>query len=393
MDKDKDWIYINRFIFGDKERSKVNEVIDSDWFAGNSKYNIEFENRLKDFSGCKYCITTNSGSAAIETALLTLIQLGKIKTWDKFLHPLVTFPTSLSSVVFLGMKPVFVDSDEGTYVISTDGIKRAFREHPDISFAIIPNLLGNIPNVDILLECLDGKPLILDSCDSMGGKWGTREFISYGDMGAYSFYSSHHISTMVGGALVTNNDEYYDYAKSIVFWGRNFETDKLDRVQNFLKRYSYKTLGLDAQMSAIQAGIGLTQIEQLPEIIGRRWYIFSKLQRLFSKYQNYFILPTRTSDKAEPSWFGYPLTIRPNSMFTREDFVNYLLDNKVEIRPLMGGNILNHPPFQKIDYELVGGTQIADSVFSRGLFIPGYAMDEHTEQRYFAILEGFLNKY
>jgi len=275
------WIYINKFIFGDLEKQKVNEVINGNWFAGNSKFNVEFENCIKRFANIKHFQLTNSGSSALEIAIQVLIQSGRIKPGDLFLHPLITFPTSLSSAVMAGLVPVFVDSDPGTYQISTEGIKQALQEYPGIKLAIIPALFGNIPDMDVLKESLGDRYLIVDSCDTIGSKWEDKEFISYGDMGAYSFYSSHHISTMVGGGLATNNDEFYELAKSMTFWGRDFSTDNLSLVENFLKRYTYRTLGLDAQLNSISAGIGLAQMEKLPDIIGRRKYVFTKLQKLF----------------------------------------------------------------------------------------------------------------
>jgi CDP-6-deoxy-D-xylo-4-hexulose-3-dehydrase len=392
--KPGDWTYINKLQWGQPELDKITEALDSDWFAGNSKFNTNFEKKVSEFSGLKYVQTMNSGSAALEIAVQTLVQKKIWRRGDKILHPALTFPTSIASAIMAGLVPVFVDVDEGTYVISDDGMEKAFEIHPDIKGAVIPALLGNAPNIDKLKTLLDNKPLIIDSCDVMGTKWDGREIGSYGDFAAYSFYGSHHISTFgVGGALATDNPEYSVAMKSMCFWGRDFSADGLDPIQNFLRRYSYSYIGLDAQMSAVQAAFGLAQFDRLPEYLGERNAVFNRLHNLFLRYQDYFILPMRTDIKADINWFCFPITLRQGTPFTREFFVKYLLDNKIEIRPIMAGNLTNHLPYAMIKSEIVGSLHNSDVVSRRGFFIPGCPMPSDQLENYITVLEGFLKKY
>jgi CDP-6-deoxy-D-xylo-4-hexulose-3-dehydrase len=289
--------------------------------------------------------------------------------------------------------PVYADVGEGTYVLSDEQIERAFERYPDIAGAIVPALLGNIPNIDLLLEKLGDKPLILDSCDVMGTKWRGNEVATYGTFAAYSFYGSHHISTFgVGGGVGTNNPEYAEMARSLVFWGRDFSTDGLDLVQNFLRRYSYSSIGLDAQMTAVQAGFGLAQMERLPEYLGQREAVFRRLQNTFSRYLEYFHLPTRASDKADISWFCYPITLTADAPFSREFFAKYLLENKIEIRPVMA-TILDHEPFANGNYYLIGNIRNANVVARRGFFLPSCPMESDQLQNYIEVIEKFLRKY
>jgi len=396
--KNKDWSvgqtsYINKLYWGKPEVRKVLDVLEGDWFGGNSKFNTEFEQKLAAFTGMRHFQTTNSGSAGLEVAVQTLIQKGIWKSGDKILHPALSFPTSISSAIMAGLIPVYADVGEGTYVLSDESIEKAFEKHPDIAGAIVPALLGNVPNLELLRKHLGDKPLILDSCDVMGSKWDGREVGSYGDFAAYSFYGSHHISTFgVGGGVATNNPDYARYAKSLVFWGRDFSTDGLNPVENFLRRYSYESVGLDAQMSAVQAAFGLAQLERLPEYLGQREVVFRKLQNLFSRYMDYFILPTRVSDRVDISWFCYPLTLSPNTPFSREFFVKYLLDNKVEIRPIMS-NLLDNAVFSNTNHIVIGNTRNADIVARRGFFLPACPMSEEQLDNYINTLEGFLKRY
>lgn len=385
--------YINKLYWGRPEVRKIVEVLEGDWFGGQSKFNKEFEQKLSEFSGMRYFQTTNSGSSGLEVAVQTLVQKGIWKVGDKILHPALSFPTSISAAIMAGLIPVYADVGEGTYVLSDESIERAFQSHPDIKGAIIPALLGNTPNLELLRKHLGDKPLILDSCDVMGTKWDEREVGSYGDFAAYSFYGSHHISTFgVGGGVATNNADYAEYAKSLVFWGRDFSTDSLSPVENFLRRYSYSSIGLDAQMSAAQAAFGLAQLDRLPEYLGQRDIVFKRLQNLFSRYMDYFILPTRVSDRADISWFCYPLTLSVNTPFSREFFVKYLLEHKVEIRPVMS-NLLDNAVFANTNHHVVGNTRNADIVARRGFFLPACPMSEEQLEYYISTLEGFLKKY
>jgi len=389
-----DWTFINKLVWDEKELLSLVDCLSGDWFGGNSKFNKKFEALLCNFTGIKHAQTTNSGSAALEIAVQTLVQSGVWKRGDKILHPGLTFPTSIASAILAGLVPVFVDVDEGTYVISEKEVAKALEIHPDIKGAIIPALLGNAPNMDKIKELLGDRKIILDSCDVMGTKWDEKEIGSYGDFAAYSFYGSHHLSTAgVGGALVTNNDEWATAVESMTFWGRDFSTDSLDPTENFLRRYSYRTIGLDAQMSAMQAAFGLAQFERLPEFIGERETVYRRVHRVFERYQDYFILPQRTDIKARVSWFCFPLTLKPGIPFSREFFVRFLLENKIEIRPIMAGNLTNHLPYSVIPHEIVGDLHQSDIVSRRGFFIPACPMQSDQLESYIQVLEAFLRKY
>src|SRR5690606_14094921 len=135
-----------------------------------------------------------------------------------------------------------------------------------------------------------------------------------------------------------------------------------------------RSIGLDAQMSAVQAAFGVAQFERLPEYLGQREAIFRRLQNLFSRYLDYFVLPTRVSSKADISWFCYPITLTPQAPFSREFFVKYLLNNKIEIRPIMAGNLTNHEPYSAVDYYSTNNTRNSDVVSRRGFFIPSCPM-------------------
>lgn len=385
------WHYINKMIWDESEQRMIDDVLREDWF-GDGKFTKELEGELIKFSGHAYAQLTNSGSSAINLAVQTLIQKRIWQPGDLILHPINTFATSISSAIMAGLIPVYVDTDEGTYVASLEQIKRALNEYPQIKGAIIPALLGNIMDVVKLRKLLGDRILILDSCDVMGTKWDGREISSYGDFAAYSFYGSHHISSFgVGGALVTSNQEWYRTANSMTFWGRDVLNQHLPGVENFLKRYTYETLGTDSQMTAVQAGFALAQIKRLDFYIEKRRSLFNELNQLFSKYSQWFILPKSGNDTI--SWFCYPLVIKENAPFTRYDFVKYLLDNRVETRPIMCGDITKQPPFRYAKSRIIRPIINATRTEQAGFFITACPMSDEQKADYLGILQRFLESY
>ena len=396
--KNKEWqpgdaILINTLQWGKPELEELVKALMDNWFAGNSQANKRYEQKSKDYLGFKYYHATNSGSSALEIAIQVLIQSGKLRYGDRILHPILTFPTSIASSIMAGLVPVYVDVGVGTYVIDTTNIKEIIEKY-DIKAAVIPALLGNAPHIDELKQALEDKPLIIDSCDVIGTKWRGQEIGTFGDMACYSTYGSHHISTAgVGGGIGTNDEKYFEMIQSMVFWGRDFSVDGEGQLTSFLKRYTYKTIGLDAQLSALQAAFGIAQWDRLPEFLGQREYLFRKLYNLFILYNKYFILPQRVNDVADISWFCFPLTIKKDAPFNREFFVKYLLENNIEIRPIMAGNLLDNPPYQKVNYRTTGTYKNAIDVSLRGFFLPACPMGQEQSNYYLEILENFLKRY
>lgn len=386
-EKKGDLHLINRIQWDDNELGGLREVFDADWF-GYGKFNTELEENLARYTAVPYFNLANSGSTAIMTALKVLMHDNRLKRGDLVLHPVTTFPTSISSAIDYGLVPVFVDTKENAYVIDEGQVERAIREHPEIKGMIVPHLLGNIPDMDRIAKALDGRTLIEDCCDTMGGYFDGKHVGSFGDFAAFSFYGSHHITAGgVGGAIGTKNKRFSKLAKSIIFWGHDYDVE-----QTFLNRYESATIGSDFQMSALQARFALSQMKRLPEFVEARKKQFKEMSELFGQY-NFFHLPQTTSHKADPSWFCYPLRIKDDAPFTRENFVYYLKNNNVEIRPIMCGNILRQKPFQTIDRVVLndGKFPVGDQVMSNGLFIPCWGMPDNQREDYHRILKEFLD--
>ena len=379
---------INRIQWDEEEIKMIIEVLQQDWF-GHGPINEALEQKMADYTGVKYFNLVNSGSSAIAVAVEALIQTGRLKHGDKVLHPVTTFPTSISSAIRSGLIPVFVDTLPNTYVIDHNQVKDAIKKYPDIKGAIIPHLIGNIPDMDQIKEILEDRFIIEDACDTLGGKINGKHSGHHGDFIAYSFYGSHHITAAGGGgALGTNSTELANIAKSIIFWGRDFNVS-----DSFLDRYKYKTLGMNCQMTAIQAAFALKQMDRIDQFVEARAKQFEEMINLFNKFKAYFELP-KENKTIQPSWFAFPVIVKESAPFTREEFVRYLADNGVEIRPIMCGNILKQSPFRNANYVSINSDSfpVGDAINERGLFIPCWGMAEEQKEDYYSILNRYFEK-
>ncbi|MBM3233187.1 hypothetical protein FJZ18_03415 [Candidatus Pacearchaeota archaeon] len=378
---------MNRIQWDENEFNSVKEVFMSDWF-GEGESNKLFEKKIIEFTGVKYATLTNSGSSAVLVALKTMIHEGRLKPGDLVIHPISTFATSVSSSIDLGLVPVFIETKQNTYAADPEQVEKAIQKYPEIKGMVLPHILGNIADIERIVKALNGRVLIEDSCDSLGGYFNGKHTGSMADIAVFSFYGSHHISAGGGGgAVITNNSQYADTARSIIFWGRDFSKGNA-----FLNRYKYKTLGTNSQMPAIQAAFGLAQMDRLPGYLKARELQFREMDILFKNY-DYFKLPV-THEKSQPSWFGYPLIVKQSSPFNRDQFVEYLVENGVEIRPIMCGNILVQPPFKNSRHiTLQDSYPIADEIERAGMFIPCWGMPEDQKRYYYKIIRDFLDKH
>lgn len=387
-----DPVTINRIIWDGIESEFMADVLERDWF-GPGHYASQLESALASFVGTKHAQLTNSGSSAL---LLGTQALQRARVWkrgDMILHPACTFPTSCNPIVQSGMIPVFVDVEEGTYNIDADQVDWAMKLHPDIKGAIIPHLLGNSPRMNEIMRLLGGRGLIEDCCDTLGSEYDGQKCGAFGNLSAFSFYGSHHITTAgVGGALLTNDGQIAGAVKSMAFWGRQFE-ETTDPYFNFCHRYTYETIGYDMQMSEIQAAFGVAQMQRLLAFIDGRKVQFNLMDDLMKQWQEWLVLP-KAHPKADPSWFGYPVLIKESAPFSREQFARHLLGAKIEIRPLFAGNLTRHKAYSSVPYIVVGELKQSNRNMERALFLPAWGgMTEAVTAYLFETIERFMGQW
>ena len=407
------FIPVSGKVFDEKELvSMVEAVMDGWWTEG--KYAAEFEKRLSSFLGLSFCATVNSGSSAnlLAISALTSFRIPKdkrLKKGDEVITVAAGFPTTINPIIQNGLIPVFVDVSLGNYNASLKNIKKAITKKTKAIF--IAHTLGNPLEVTKIRKLCDKNNLWLieDNCDALGSKYGGQYTGTFGHISTCSFYPAHHITMGEGGAVLTNDPVLIKIVRSLRDWGRdcicptgvdNFCKNRFgwklgDLPQGYDHKYVYSEIGYNLKITDIQAALGLAQLDKLSKFIKTRKSNFDYLNQAFKKFDKYFILP-EWSKKAEPSWFGFLLTIKPEAKFSREELLKYLNDKKIGTRLLFAGNITKQPYFKNynINYRISGDLKNTDEVMNHTFWIGVYPGLDKTMLNYvIRSFKEFLKKY
>ena len=346
------------------------ETILNGWLVMGDK-SIKFERAFPKHFGKDNGILTNSGSSSnlLMMSALTSKRGYNLPKGTKVLMPIAGFPTTLNPTLQVGFTPVFVDIELGTLNLDLDQVERVLAEQPDIRVITFAHVLGNPPNMDRLMELVKKHNLILleDCCDALGSTYDGKPLGSYGEMASCSFYPAHHMTMGEGGYVACNTHEQEVILRSFREWGRGCycvgpEANKLKcgscgkRFQEWIPempgeifdhKYVYDEIGYNLKPIEMQSAMGLHQLEKLPEIHALRRRNYALLFDIYKKYEDFFYLP-RPQEKANPSWFAFPLTIRENAPFKRSDIVDYLEENLIQTRPYFAGNIMLQPAYSHL---------------------------------------------
>jgi CDP-6-deoxy-D-xylo-4-hexulose-3-dehydrase len=364
----KDYIqYAGSYLTDDEYIAAIECLLDG-WFALGEN-GIRFERQFKDKLGKKYGALTNSGSSAnlLMISALKSKRLYNLPIGTKIITPAAGFPTTINPIIQNNFEPIFVDIELDTLNLNLDQVEEAAKNGAKV--LVFAHVLGNPPNMDRLMDIVKKYNLILleDCCDALGSTYDGKLLGSFGDFASCSFYPAHHITMGEGGFVACNTDQQETVVKSLREWGRgcycygkgsaclkNGMCKK--RFSNWLPsfpdeifdhKYVYEEIGFNLKPLDLQAAIGLVQLKKLEEIIKIRKKNFNRLYQIFSKYDKVFHLPKAT-EKSDPSWFAFPLTIRDRIYLKRNEFTMYLEDNKIQTRNYFGGNVLLQPAYEGI---------------------------------------------
>ena len=371
-------------IFDDEE---VNSAISSllDGWLGVGKAAARFEEEFSRYMGLKKTVLTNSGSSANLLAVSAAANNGlgiKVEKGDEAITPAMTFPTTINPLIQNGLKPVLVDADIGTYAISTEQMEKAFSDRTKI--IMIPHTIGNPCDMDFITEFADENGLLLieDSCDALGAEYRGKKTGTFGHLGTFSFYASHHMSMGEGGAIGTNDEELEPVVRSFRDWGRIGAG-----------KYVYSHIGYNLKPIDLQAAMGLVQLKRLDWFLKRRRENFKVLYEAFREWEKYFVLPEATK-RSEPAWFAFPLTIKDSAGFTRDEISEYLWKNNIENRPMFAGNIVDQPAYKDTEFRIVGKLQNAEKVMKDSFFIGLYpGIDQEMLDYMIASFREFLSRH
>ncbi len=357
-----------------------------DGWLTTGRFNAEFEKKLAAFLGIKHLITVNSGSSANLVAFSTLTspKLGAraIQKGDEVIGVAAGFPTTVNPILQFGAVPVFVDVDRITHNIDSSKIEAAIG--PKTKAIMLAHSLGNPFNLDVVTElCKKYKLwLVEDCCDALGSTYRGQMVGTFGDIATLSFYPAHHITMGEGGAVFTNNDELKSIAESFRDWGRDcycppgkdntcgkrFCQKLGDLPEGYDHKYTYSHLGYNLKITDMQAACGLAQLEKAEQFIQMRKENFAFLKERLKDCEDFVHLPQAT-EHSDPSWFGFPITLKENCPVTRLDLLTYLDQNKVGTRLLFAGNLVRQPYMVGAHYRISGDLTNTDNVMNNTFWI------------------------
>ena len=375
---------------------ELENMIDAslDMWLTAGRFNREFETKFAQYLGVKYSLSVNSGSSANLLALsaLTSHKLAEraLKKGDEVITVAAGFPTTVNPIIQNGLVPVFVDCKIGTYNIDADKIEEALS--PKTRAVFIAHTLGNMFDMDRVKAICEKHNLWLieDSCDALGAEYNGKKAGTIGDIGTFSFYPAHHLTMGEGGAVVTNNPELYKILMSFRDWGRDcccppgkdgvcgkrFSQQLGNLPFGYDHKYTYSHTGYNLKITDWQAAIGCAQIEKLDEFLKIREKNAKYLTEKLADLDKYLIFP-EIENGCKPSWFGYLISVRENSPFSKQELVEYLERNNIGTRQLFAGNILRQPMIVENNIPLRIGS--GDLIFSKDLTQEHYRLLPNTD--------------
>jgi CDP-6-deoxy-D-xylo-4-hexulose-3-dehydrase len=372
-------------LIGAQELKYMVEASLDGWLT-TGRFNAEFEKKLAAFIGIKHLITVNSGSSANLVAFNTLTspKLGEraIKKGDEVIGVAAGFPTTVNPILQFGAVPVFVDVDLHTHNIDASKIEAAIG--PRTKAVMLAHSLGNPFNLNVVTELCKKHNLWLveDCCDALGSTYRGQMVGTFGDIATLSFYPAHHITMGEGGAVFTKHDELKTIAESFRDWGRDcycqpgkdntcgrrFCQQLGDLPFGYDHKYIYSHLGYNLKITDMQAACGLGQLERAEEFISARKSNFTFLKDRLSKCEEFITLPVPT-EHSDPSWFGFPLTLKENCPVSRLDLLTYLDQQKIGTRLLFAGNLIKQPYMKDALYKISGELANTDKVMNNTFWI------------------------
>jgi len=372
----------------------VNEMLhlmdaSMDMWLTAGRFAERLEKGLAKFYGLRNASLVNSGSSANLVALfaLTSPKLGdrRIKPGDEVITAAAGFPATVSPIVQAGAIPVFVDLGPPTYNALAESIEAAIS--PRTRAIMLAHTLGNPFAVAEVADIAKRRGLFLieDNCDAAGSLYDGRLTGTFGDLATLSFYPPHHMTNGEGGAVLTGSPSLVTIIESFRDWGRDcwcasgkdntcgkrFQWELGSLPPGYDHKYIYSHLGFNLKMTDLQAAVGCAQLEKLPGFGAARRENWRHLRQAFARFEEFLILPEATP-RSDPSWFGFPVTVREGAPFERRDIVGFLESHKVATRMLFAGNLLRQPAFIGVPHRVAGTLDQTDRVMTHTFWLGVY---------------------
>jgi len=376
-----------KVISGDDMAFMVEAVLDG-WLT-TGRFNDAFEEELAKYLGVGTVLTTNSGSSANLLALsaLTSYKLGerRLKPGDEVITVAAGFPTTVNPIILNGLIPVFVDVEIPTYNIDVDQLGEALS--PKTRAVMIAHTLGNPFQLDKVSQFAKEHNLWLveDCCDALGSEFAGQRVGTFGDLGTLSFYPAHHITMGEGGAVFTSSAELAVLVESFRDWGRDcycapgkentcgkrFGWQLGELPAGYDHKYIYSHLGYNLKITDIQAACGLSQLKKIDQFVYKRRQNFEHLKTSLTSLEEFLVLPEPTPG-SNPSWFGFPITLKQTSGTYRRDLLEYLDQRQIGTRLVFAGNVTKQPYFKGRNYRVIGNLDNSDTIMNQTFWIGVY---------------------
>lgn len=369
--------------WGTEEIDAINSVIDSGMYT-MGKNVAAYEKKFADHFGSKYAVMVSSGSTANLLAIAALVYSGRIPRGSEIIVPAVSWSTTYAPLEQFGMKLVFVDIDKDTLNISIEHVKRAINPNTRMIFAV--NLLGNSNEYDELRDICTKNNLLLieDNCESLGAKYKEKYLGTIGLLGTFSTFYSHHMCTMEGGVVVTDDKELYDYMLSIRAhgWTRNLPEDSAiykKKEDPFYESFNFIVPGFNLRPLEMEGAIGLRQLEKIDQMIENRRSNAAYFIEKIKEFSNVRI----QKEIGESSWFGFSIVLTGELSKHRSTIVAKLREAEIECRPIVAGNFTRNPVIKYMNYSIPEELTNSDEIHECGFFIGNHSQNNNKEVDYF----------
>ena len=368
----------------DNELNAIQSVIDKNMYTMGSSV-LKFEKEFAQFVGSKYSVMVNSGSSAnlLAVAALFYTKNPKLKRGDEVIVPAVSWSTTYYPLYQYGLKLKFVDVDLQTLNFDLKQLKKAVTSQTKMILAV--NLLGNPNDFDVIQEIIKGKDIILmeDNCESMGAEYKGKQAGTFGIVGTYSTFFSHHMSTMEGGLITTNDKEVYHVLISLRAHGWTRHLPKENLVSNksddwFEESFRFLLPGYNVRPIEMSGAIGQEQLKKLPKFLENRRANAKLFVQLFENNEDFYI--QKNTDNS--SWFGFSLIIKPTSSLKRTNIIKRLTDHNIDCRPIVSGDFTKNKVLEYFDYELFGEMTNAKYLDENGFFVGNHQINIKEEIQY-----------
>jgi len=373
------------------DAAEMRLLVDSalDFWLTTGRYAAQFERSFARWFGLRECVLVNSGSSAnlLAVTALTSPKLGdrRLTPGDEVITVAAGFPTTLNPILQNGLVPVFLDVTLPTCNADVAQLEAALSARTRA--IVFAHTLGNPFDLDAVTAFArrHGLWLIEDCCDAVGSTYRGRKVGTFGDLATVSFYPAHHITMGEGGAVLTDQPLLRTLLESFRDWGRDcwcapgcddtcgkrFAWQLGELPCGYDHKYTYSHIGYNLKMTDMQAAVGVAQLRKLDGFIAARRRNFEVLRNGLRSLEEFFILPEAT-EGAEPSWFGFPLAVRPDAPFSRNFVTRHLEGRKIATRLLFGGNLIRQPAYRDSQYRVVGSLPNTDFVMDRVFWIGLY---------------------